>query len=144
MTDSAPVLCAAVIVTSPSCRCQVQCFHFNRLSEQIMSLCFACITQCHLVTLKRVLFGGLVALLSWEWVVNCQGAAHVFLLWNNAMQQDDTLLPHDLCFNKGKSADREGSEVEIWKTMKPLERCMWCYSQKNKTKIKIQIQIQIK
>lgn len=58
---------------------QVQCFRFSRLSEQIMSLCFACITQCHLVTLKRGLFGGSVALLSQEWVVNCQGAARVSL-----------------------------------------------------------------
>lgn len=58
---------------------QVQCFRFSRLSEQIMSLCFACVTQCHLVTLKRGLFGGSVALLSQEWVVNCQGAARVSL-----------------------------------------------------------------
>lgn len=64
---------------------RVQYFRFNRLSQQIMSLCFACITQCHLVTLKRGLFGGSAALLSWEWVVNCQGAACVFLPRHNAV-----------------------------------------------------------
>lgn len=77
---------------------QVQCFRFSRLSEQIMSLCFACITQCHLVTLKRGLFGGSVALLSQEWVVNCQGAARVplslslffFLLRRKETQWSDT------------------------------------------------------
>lgn len=56
-----------------------------RLCEHIKSQCFACITQCHLVTLKRGLFGGSAALLSSEWVVNCRGAACVFLLRHNAV-----------------------------------------------------------
>lgn len=109
---------------------QVQYFQFNRLSQQIMSLCFACITQCHLLTLKRGLFGSSAALLSWEWVVNCQGACLcVFAETQCSVIRWHMLFSHNLCFNKQRQkSSRRGLEGGNLRERRYLGGiCVWCY-----------------